>query len=353
MNKLQKLTSQKPVTIKSIAAELGISFSTVAKALNNNPHIKEETRIKVQKKAKEMGYTPNSLAKSLRSNESHTLAVILNDIENPVLTHIFKSISDEMAKYGYTTLILDSYFDIKTERKNITVTLAQKPNFVIWEPASIHLENLDLFATMPSNLVLLGPHFDVVNVHQVSVDYENGGYETAINLLSNGHRDNLVLTTPLTVPNSFDFVKGIKRAYSEFGYTLEEDRILTSVNSSVTGGFVQINKLWDYESKSFTIPFTGIMSFDDNVAFGVYKAAKQFNLSIPEDISISSFDDNPLTAFSSPAFDTVHLPREEIASNCISIIKSVLLQNDQSIHAFYTKPYLVKRESVFNLFTTD
>ena len=75
--------SNKPVTIKSIAKELGISFSTVSKALNNNPLVKEETRRLVLDTAKEMGYTPNSLAKGLRSNSTKTIAVIFNDIENP------------------------------------------------------------------------------------------------------------------------------------------------------------------------------------------------------------------------------------------------------------------------------
>ena len=79
-------SGNRPVTIKSIAQELGISFSTVSKALNGNPAIKEDTRRMVVKKAEELGYTPNSLAKGLRGNSTKTIAVIFNDIENPALT---------------------------------------------------------------------------------------------------------------------------------------------------------------------------------------------------------------------------------------------------------------------------
>ncbi len=71
----------KKVTIKSIADALNISFSTVSKALNNNPVIKTETRQLVLNKAQEMGYTPNSLAKGLRGSSTKTIAIIFNDIE--------------------------------------------------------------------------------------------------------------------------------------------------------------------------------------------------------------------------------------------------------------------------------
>lgn len=338
------------VTIKTIASEMGVSFSTVSKALNDNPAIKESTRQAIQQKASELGYTPNSLAKSLRNSESHTIAVILNDIENPVLTHIFKSISDEMAKYEYTTLILDSYFDIKQEKKNLEVALAQKPAFIIWEPSSIKLENYKMLSSLQDRVVLFGPRFNDYKSHQVSVDYAAGGYDAAMNMLNNGHRDTLVITVPLSVPNSNDFIKGIKRAYAEYKYKISDDRILISTSSTINGGFIQINKLWDFDENRFRIPFTGVMTFDDNMAYGVYKAAKHFNLKVPNDISISGFDDNPLTAFTNPPFDTVHLPREEIAKNCIEIIKSVLINKDNQIHGYYTHPYLVKRGSVCNLF---
>lgn len=350
-NRNPEPSKQKSVTIKSIAKVLGISFSTVSKALNNSPLIKEETKKMVLAKAEEMGYTPNSLARGLRNNESHTIAMILNDIENPVLTHIFKCISVEMAKYGYTSMILDSQFNIETERNNILGTLAQKPDFIILEPASTDLANLKLLSSSQFRLILLGPRFNINTFHQVSVDYMQGGYSAAMNMLSAGHRENLVITTPLNVPNSSHFFSGIRKAYNEFGYELPDERVLTTTNPSVLGGFKVINDLWDYSAGKFSIPFTGIMTFDDNVAYGVYQAAKQLSLRIPEDISVSGFDDNPLSAFSSPSLTTVHLPREKIADSCLEIIKSVLLHADHQTHVYCIEPYLVKRNSVCNLFT--
>ena len=159
--------SNKPVTIKSIAKELGISFSTVSKALNNNPLVKEETRRLVLDTAKEMGYTPNSLAKGLRSNSTKTIAVIFNDIENPALTYIFRNISIEMANHGYTTMIFDSQFSEKQELANILTVLSRQPDFVILEPTTTNPKNLNLLSGITQKLILQGARYESVNCHHV------------------------------------------------------------------------------------------------------------------------------------------------------------------------------------------
>lgn len=339
---------KKPVTIKSIAQELGISFSTVSKALNGNPLIKEDTRKLVEEKAKEMGYTPNSLAKGLRGNSTKTIAVIFNDIENPVLTHIFRNLAVEMAKYGYTTMIFDSQFSEKVERNNILTVLSRQPDFIILEPTTTNPANLQLLKDFSHKLILQGARYESFNCHHVHVDYALGGYLAASELLSKGHEHCLVITEPLTFPTSEQFLLGIRKAYDEYGLSLSEDYIYTT-HASITNGYQTIRLLWDNEKKQFTLPFTGVLTFCDTLAHGVYKAVTQYNMEIPKDISVIGFDDNPLTEFSMPPLTTVHLPKEKMAEGCISILHSVLLDHHSEKHVFSLDPYLKKRKSVRNL----
>ena len=91
------------------------------------------------------------------------------------------------------------------------------------------------------------------------------------------------------------------------------------------------------------------MTFNDAVAYGVYKAASHLALRIPQDISVIGFDDNPLSAFSLPPLTTIYLPREKIAGSIIEILHNVLLHNDQEIYNFFLEPYLVSRDSVNDL----
>ncbi|GKS13211.1 LacI family transcriptional regulator [Paenibacillus chitinolyticus] len=342
-------STNKPITIKSIAKELNISFSTVSKALNNNPAIKEETRKLVLNKANEMGYTPNSLAKGLRSNSTKTIAIVFNDIENPVLTYIFRNISIQMADHGYTTMIFDSQFSEQTERANLLTVLSRQPDFIILEPTSMNPANLQLLAEMSNRLILQGVRYETLSCHHVHVDYARGGYLAACEMLSNGHRDCLVITEPLSFPTSEQFVLGIEQAYHEYGVPFNKDRVQIT-HSSIANGFQTMQKLWDYDAHAFRIPFTGVLTFDDNLAYGVYKAAMQFNLKIPEDISVIGFDDNPLSAFSMPPLTTIHLPKEKMAENHISILQSALLKGRTETCFFSSDPFLVPRGSVCNLF---
>lgn len=334
----------KPVTIKSIANELGISFSSVSKALNGNPAIKEETRQMVLEKAKEMGYTPNSLAKGLRSNSTKTIAIIFNDIENPSLTYIFRTISIEMAKYGYTTMIFDSQFSEATEHANLLTVLSRKPDFIILEPTTLNSDNLRMLDGFAQKLILLGSRYESVNCHHVSVDYMLGGYLSACELLSKGHKNCIIMTVPTSFPISDQYVKGIQKAYEEYGLPFSESMV-KETSASISSGFQIIRSLWDDEKEEFSIPLTGVLTFDDMLAHGVYRAADVLGFKIPEDVSVIGFDDNPLSAFSMPPLTTIHLPKETMAESCIKILHSVLLEKKPETCIFSLEPYLVSRKS--------
>jgi len=335
----------KKVTIKSIAEELGISFSTVSKSLNDSPSVKKETRMLVKQKAKEMGYSPNLLARGLRTQSIKTIAVIFNDIENPVLTYIFKTISVTMAKYGYTTLICDSQFDVNTEKSIVLSVVSRMPDFVIIAPATTDNKNVDLLLKNTKNVIVFDKANPQLNSNFIDVDYEYGGYISACELLSKGHRNILVITEPVDYPYSTYYLKGIKKAFAE--YTVEfNDEYVKFVHSSLESACAIVLSLWDHETHSFTIPFTAAMCFGDNFALGAYKAASQLGLSVPDDISVVGFDDNDICDFATPPLTSVHLPRERMAHTCIDILESHLISKNPSDVSFSLSPHLVSRKSV-------
>lgn len=107
------------VTIKSLAKEAGVSFSTVAKALNDDETINIETRRRIQLLAKKHNYRPNILAKGLRSRRTKTIGVILNDLQSPFYSEIYKAIGEILNHKGYTMFLADSKYDEKLEKENI------------------------------------------------------------------------------------------------------------------------------------------------------------------------------------------------------------------------------------------
>lgn len=299
-------------------------------------------------KAKEMGYTPNSLAQGLRGNSTKTIAVIFNDIENPALTFIFKNIAINMADHGYTTMIFDSQFSEKTERANIMTALSRQPDFIILEPTSNNSENLELLKEMEQKLILQGARYESQKCHHIHVDYFHGGYLSACEMLSKGHRECIVLTVPLSFPISEQFDLGIKKAFDEYQVPFDDSRIFTN-HSSIPNGFKIMQELWDDEQQKYRIPFTGVLTFDDYFAYGVYKSVLQNGLRIPNDVSIIGFDDNPITEFSNPPLTTIHLPKEKMAESCVYILNTTLIENQEGTCVFTLEPYLVSRDSVQNL----
>jgi LacI family transcriptional regulator len=333
------------VTIKNIAEQLGVSFSTVSKALNDDPIVKEETRLRVQEKAAELGYLPNIIAKGLRVKTTKTIGVILNDIENPTRTHIVKKISVDLAKYGYTTLIFDSLYDLSVERKNIYTVLSWMPDSVVISPVSVNSENLQLLSNIFDRTLILSQIYDAISANYVHMDHKRGGYISATTMINNGHLRNILFVEPPDFPSAAQFLDGVKQAYMENNVPFDDDMLVYGT-PSIEVGLQGTLDLYDFENKTFKKQFTGIIASCDLFAFGIYQAAQKIGFKIPQDISIIGYDDNPMAGLSMPPLTTLYMPKEAIAAHCSEILISKLIHKDPLVKSYSLEPYLVQRESI-------
>jgi LacI family transcriptional regulator len=338
-------TVETNITIKNIAEQLGVSFSTVAKALNDDPSVKEETRLRVKQKAAEMGYLPNVIAKGLRGKTTKTVGIILNDIENPTRTHIVKKILVDLAEHGFTTLIFDSLYDLAIERNNIITVLSRRPDAVVISPVSIHSENLSLLSNIFDRTVILSREFESVPANYVHMDHKRGGYIATKTMINSGHQCNIIFTEPADFPSSEQFLAGVHQAYAEHGITCHEEMMIYGT-PSMQVGFRGIIDLYDRQEKQFKISFTGIITNCDLYAFGVYQAIGEIGLNIPEDVSVMGYDDIPMAAMTIPPLTTMHNPIEEIAAHCSDILISKLVYREPVIKSFSIAPYLIERASI-------
>lgn len=335
----------KKVTIKTIAQDLGISFSTVAKALNHDPKIKKETADLVNKRAQELGYRPNLMARGLRGSSTKSIGFILNDVENPSLAYIFKRISIKMGELGYTTLICDSQYNATIERRNILSVLSKGADTLILFPVSSEKNNIDLLNEIKEKVILIGNGMEYPQFHCVAIDYALGGYLSAKEMLSHGHKDLVIFTEPDDFPASRLYLEGIKKAYKEFNLFLSDDRIFYSA-ASIDHGCSNFLNMWDYQQEKLRIPCTGVLCFCDSLAHGVYKACNMLNLSIPDDISVIGYDDNQLSAYSNPPLTTIYLPKEKILEKCSDILDDILAGSVNESMRYVLDPHLIVRDSV-------
>ena len=333
------------VTIKDIAKKLGVSFSTVAKALNNDPVVAEKTRIRVREKANEMGYFPNLMAIGLRSKSTRSIGMILNDLENPTRSYILKKISMDMVGQGFTPFIFDSAYDQEIERQNIYNLLSRMPDGILISPVSSQFTNIDLLEKVYDRTIILSIENKKMPSNYVHMDHIKGGNIAASAMLSMGHIQNLIIMEPQDYPSAVQFRTGVLQAYKELRKPLAEDHFIYTY-PNMEGGEKAFLNFYESARKKKDQPITGIIASNDLIAVGVYKAAKNIGLKIPDDISIIGYDDLPIASLVTPRLSTLIYPKEKIADHCTDILLSKILNNDPNIFKFSLEPDIVMRESI-------
>ena len=329
------------VTIKSIAEELGVSFSTVAKALNGDPNVSQQTRELVEKKAKEMNYTRNYFAQSLRQKGSKTVAIILNDIDIPAYGEMIAMISSELSAHGYTTMVSDPRHSDEAERSCIKTVLSRMPEAVIFSPADPRGRNLQLLQPMFSNTLVLGELDGNVPTNSLSVGHRRAGFISADHMLQCGHSQNMICCGPREYQSSQLFFQGISDAYRHHGIALNEDLVywFKPGDRETAQLFARV---WEETHGGID----GVICFCDSMAFGVYRAARKLGLRIPEDISVIGYDDTPVNDLMAPPLTTVHLPKDMVAQYCAQFVLSRLASKDSQLHTYQLEPRLADRGSV-------
>lgn len=329
------------VTIKSIAEKLGVSFSTVSKALNGDPLVNEQTRKLVEKTAKEMNYTRNAFASGLRQRGSKTVAIIVNDIDIPAYGEMISSISGSLAEYGYTTMISDSRYSEEFERNSIRAALSWMPEAVIIAPADPRSNNLNLLSSIKSKTLVIGdPEDETFN--SVAIDHKHAGFISAEKMLKNGIVSNLILAGPEGYRSSDLYLSGIREAYEKYGITLDEEKIFR-FKPDLPTAYRCFKEYWSADNDDVN----GVLCFCDSIAYGIYRAAQEIGLSIPEDLSVIGYDDGPANDFTAPPLTTVRMPKDLIASHCRDFIIHHLKDENSSTYNYTIKPGLTSRGSVY------
>ena len=175
--------SQRP-TMKHIAQKTGLTINTVSLALRNSPLVTAETRERVRKAAREIGYVHDALAGSLRSGSSHTVAIVLGDVANPLFAERIKHLERELRERNYRALILNTEEDAQLELEAIRTTISHRVDGVILCPCQKSRESLALLRQFGVPFVLLGREFADEPMDAVVWDDEKGGLLAANHLLA-------------------------------------------------------------------------------------------------------------------------------------------------------------------------
>jgi LacI family transcriptional regulator len=303
-------------TIRDVAERAGVSVASVSRVLSGNYPVSEELRRRVMKVVRDLDYVTNAHARSLAGGGTPTVAILINHITGAAFAHVAKGVESAASLRGWLTLVGTTGDDPEQELALVNLMRQQGAAAVILLGGAYDYDEYQLrmarFArsldAAGSHLVLVGrpPLSGEVPVTTVDYDNEGGAYAVTGHLLSAGHRRVLVLPGPAELTTAQGRLKGVRRAFEDFGvpfepgmvrhvpYEVEDGR--RAVEAALAGG----------------PPFTAVLAGTDVVAAGAMQALRAASLRVPEDVSVVGYDDIPLAAQLTPGLTTVHVPYEEM-----------------------------------------
>ena len=296
------------MTLKDLARLAGVHPSTVARVLNDDPQqrVSEEVRTRILALAREQGYQPNHLARSLRTKRSFVVGTVIPDIANPFFAILFRGIEDAMAARGYSVIMANTDDELAREQNSIAMLRGRQVDGLLIATARREDPTIKALTAGGFPFVMVNRHTDPLAGNTVVPDDYAGAATAVEHLIDLGHR------RIAHISGSDEMSTGHTRAR---GYveTMQRRRLPVDPDLIVRGSFREPGG-YEATRQLLTLdqPPTAIFAVNDLAAVGAMRAIEEAGLRTPGDISIVGFNDISTVLGTTRLLTTVHLPLHEM-----------------------------------------
>ena len=339
-----KSKENQQVTILDIAEALGITPSTVSRALNNHPNISNETKKSVKDCAKRMRYRRNSAASSLRTGKSKTIGVIVPRINSHFISSVIGGIETAANKAGYNIIICQSNENMEAETNAVHTLLSKRIDGML---ASISIETTSSshfreVINMKIPLIFFDRICPDLDVSSVTIDDYKGAYKATEHLVKQGCRRIAHFGGSTGLDIYRRRLDGYKQALMNHQIPVDKELIFETNQMTDTKGSMLIEAL--YESKNQP---DGIFSSNDNLAAGAMKFLKERNVKIPEKVAVIGFSNALFSQWMTPTLSTVDQHSELMGTHAVNLLLEEIKQTTASCVSrnIVLNPELIIRES--------
>lgn len=337
---ISAMTAQK-VNINDIAKKAGLSITTVSRVLNGKAEqyrIGKKSQEKIKNAARELNYVPNQFAANLRSGRSNTIALIVPSLNNPFFAGIASKINAEIRKYGYITIIGDSDENQEIEKMELLQLMSRNIEGLIIVPCGDQWEHIKQLYDNGLPVICIDRYFENLDIPFVSTDNYDGAYSATKLLIEHGHNKIACIQgVQKSTPNRLR-IKGFRDAMNEAGLS---DFSITGDDFSIQNGYLETKLLLQQKNRP-----TAIFSLSNTIAMGCMKAFKEENISIPEDISLITFDDHPYLDYLATPLSCIAQPINDISKIAVKFLFSRLENQEISTKQVLLKPKIKYKESI-------
>jgi LacI family repressor for deo operon, udp, cdd, tsx, nupC, and nupG len=324
--------------MSDVAKLANVSAATVSRVLSHPDKVSAETRQRVMDVINKVNYKPHIVARQFRTQETKIILVVVPDITSAFFSQVLRGIEHIAVNNNYQVILGDTENDIERENSYINLLLQKQVDGMVLLTARLDKSKLEELAS-EFPLVLACEYVDGLNVPTVSIDNVSSARKATEHLIQLGHTKIAHITGPISVILSRDRLKGYKQAM--ISHDLEIDP------AYIQEGEVNFESSYNQTLKllSLSTPPTAIFVFNDEMAMGTIKAAKDSGLTVPNDLAVVGFDNIKMSSVFEPNLTTIDQPKYEIGKKAMELLLKLINGEPLKKKKFVMKDELIIRES--------
>jgi LacI family transcriptional regulator len=328
------------VNIKDVAKLAGVAPITVSRVINHSGSVNPATRERVQKAIDELHYVPNTLAQSLRSKQTHTIALLLSDITNPFWTTIARGVEDAAAEKGFHTILCNTDEDPEKEATYLNLLLQRRVDGIVIAPTTNDKNRLAALKRQQLPCVLVDRRVDGFKSDVVCGDNRAGAELLTEHLISRGHRQIALVSGPASISSATERAEGYRAAQRKHHIAIQEDLIIQG-EFKQESGYQIVKRLAERQPCP-----TAIFAANNLIAVGALQALRELGLRVPEDMALVCFDDIPYASAIEPFLTVAAQPAYEMGKTAAQLLleRMAATRNIRTREVVFA-PELVVRQS--------
>jgi LacI family transcriptional regulator len=334
---------ERQATLRDVATAAGVHPATASRALNPGTRllVSEETAQRVSAAAERLGYRPNPVARSLRTRRSHTIGVLIPDLNNPLFPPIIRGIEDRLAEQGYVALLGNTDADLGKERLVFEQMRARHVDGFVLATATLNSPILAEAAEAELPVVLMNRTAEDYPFSSVSVDNEQGERAAVAHLTALGHTRIGHIAGPQDISTGAARLSGFLAGMHSHGLEVAGDQVVYSSSYSIEEGV-----RCGHELLAAHRDLTAIVAANDMLAVGCYGALDELGLGCPQDVSVMGFNDMPFMDRLRPPLSSVRFQHYQLGTEAARLlIERIEAGEGGPVKILFLAPELVARGS--------